>query len=336
MKKFTFSDWKKSLLSFVVLGLLLFLFSLLSLRFGSTDMSTKEFFGAFGKDPAFQTHAVILWELRLPRLLAGIVAGMGLAVSGVILQTVTDNHMAGPNIVGVNSGAGFMVLFALGVLGVSPFSTPVFAFLGALIATSVIIALSAKMGSTKYTIVLTGLAVNAVFSAGISFLALLDSDLLVSYQSFSLGTLEGSAYNTLIFPAILVVLSFAVGWFFSDKLNLLILGDSLAHSLGLRVKRIKILCMVLASASAAAVVSFAGLLGFVGLIAPHVARLLFGANLKKLLPASALCGAVLVVAADFLGKVIFAPSELPVGIFMAVLGAPFFLFLLLKGRKTNA
>lgn len=312
---------------------MLVLTAFFSLRFGSANLSFEEFLSAFSGN---ETYKVIVFDLRLPRFLAGVLAGASLSVAGSIIQTVTSNDMASPSIVGVNSGAGLFVIFFLSYINASVYFLPVFAFLGALLTSVFITLLSRKMGLSKTSIILTGLAVNAVFSAGISFISLTNENALVAYHSFSVGSLSSVTYKSLIVPSIIIVISLAVSLINSKDATLLSLGDGIAVSLGVKVKKVKIITVILASLLSASAVSFCGLLGFVGLIAPHLARIFVGANLKKLIPASILSGAVLVTLSDFLSKIIFTPSDLPVGIIMALIGAPFFLVLLLKGGNKNA
>jgi iron complex transport system permease protein len=174
----------------------------------------------------------------------------------------------------------------------------------------------------------------ALLNAAISFISYADPDLLASYNYFSIGGLSGVQNQDLLFPALLILASFIIALIFAKQIDLLCLGDALAASLGARVKTIRLLCLLLAGASAAAAVSFAGLLGFIGLIVPHIARRLAGSSLRLQLAESALLGGILLIAADLLGRLIIAPSELPVGIITALLGAPFFLYLLC--RKENS
>jgi iron complex transport system permease protein len=192
------------------------------------------------------------------------------------------------------------------------------------------------MGMTKNTVVLSGIAFSAILSAGISLLSLLDSDVLVSYNAFSVGSLAGAEVKNLILPAILVIISIIFAWIFSSKLNILTLGAPIASSLGVNVRFIRIFSMLIASVLAGAAVSAVGLLGFVGLMSPHIARAIVGPDARRLIPFTALVGADLVIAADLCGRVIFAPGEMPVGVLMALLGAPFFLAILLKGGHRDA
>ncbi len=306
------------------------------MRYGSVYIDFSSFFGALFKKDGFETESIILYTLRLPRTCAGLLAGVGLGVSGVLLQSVTDNKMASPGLIGVNSGAGFAVILALSLPMIPVSLMPLISFGGAFLATLAIIAIAGRMGMTKNTVVLSGIAFSAILSAGISLLSLLDTDVLVGYNAFSVGSLSGIEGRELILPAILTVLALTAAICASSKINLLALGAPVASSLGVNVRGMRIFCMLIASALAGAAVSAVGLLGFVGLMSPHIARALVGPDARKLIPCTALVGADLVLAADLCGRVIFAPGEMPVGVLMALLGAPFFLAILLKGGRHDA
>lgn len=326
----------KKTLIFLSLGAALIALILLSMRFGSVFIDTKSFFSALLRQEGYLAQSTIIYTLRLPRTAAGILAGAGLGLSGVLLQSVTDNKMASPGLIGVNSGAGFAVILSLSLPAFPIKLIPIAAFLGAFLATLTIIAIAGRMGMTKNTVVLSGIAFSAILSAGISLLSLLDSDVLVNYNAFSVGSLAGAEAKGLVLPAILIILSLTAASFAARKINLLALGAPIATSLGVKVQVLRVLCMLLASASAGAAVSAVGLLGFVGLMSPHIARALVGADARRLIPCTALVGADLVLAADLCGRVIFAPGEMPVGVLMALLGAPFFLGILLKGGHRDA
>lgn len=306
--------------------------SYLSLRYGSSAMNFAVFWRGLTRTPGYEKYTIILYTLRLPRLFAAVLAGAGLSVSGVLLQSVTGNDLASPNIIGVNSGAGFCVILFLYFFPNAVYATPVAAFAGAFLTTLLIAAAANQIGATKSNIILAGIAVTSVLNAGISFISLLDADVLTSYNYFSIGGIAGVQIEKLVLPAVLIAVSLAVSLAASREIQLLCLGDSLAVSLGVRVKILRMICLVCASLAAAAVVSFAGLLGFVGLVVPHIARKLFGFNTRWQLLAAALLGGILVTLGDLLGRVLFAPSELPVGIMMALIGAPFF-FALLMGKR---
>ncbi len=318
--------------AFILGGVLLFVMYL-ALRLGSSAMDSASFFRGLFRMEGAETQSTILYALRLPRLLAGLLAGIGLSVSGVLLQSVTNNALASPNIIGVNAGAGFCVMLCLTFYPAHVFALPPAAFLGAFTTTLLIIGLSEKAGSSKNTIILAGIACTALFQAGISFLSVLDPDALVSYTAFSIGGFSGVTMKKLYLPAIFILLSLSLSLFFSGKINVLCLGDSIAASLGVRVRLLRILCLVLASASAAAVVSYAGLLGFVGLIVPHIVRRLTGGSIGRQLVFAPLLGGILVLSADIVSRILFAPTEIPVGILTALTGAPFFLVLLLRRKE---
>lgn len=308
--------------------------ALLGLRCGSADLTLQQVVDGL-LNPGTQTpQSQILWVVRLPHVAACLLAGMGLAVSGVLLQTATDNPLAGPNIIGVNAGAGFAMVLAMCFAPMAYRWLPLMAFAGAFACTLLIVLIVRRAGGSRVTIVLAGVAVSTLLSAATSLLRLRYPDLAVSYTYFSVGGVSGVTFSQLLLPALLILVVFAAAMLLAGKLNLLCLGDHLVHSLGVRAKLLRTLALVFASASAAAAVSFAGLLGFVGLMIPHIARGLTGtSDVRRLLPAAALLGGTLVVLSDLLGRALFAPSEIPAGIITALLGAPFFFVLLLQRRN---
>ena len=298
----------------------------LGCAFGSADITVLN----------ADTASIIILNLRLPRVLAALLAGIGLSVSGVLLQSVTGNPLAAPNIIGVNSGAGFFCIVMLTFLPQASAFLPLGAFVGAFLTTLLIVGAANRINYSRGTVILAGIAVTAILNAGISLLSLLDTDVLSAYNAFSVGGLAGVRMGQLFVPAIIIILCLAVSLILSRRIHTLCLGDSLAASLGVRVKRLRILCLICASASAAAVVSFAGLLGFVGLVVPHIARRISGERTSVLLITSSFTGAMLVILADLFGRVLLAPTEIPVGIIMALIGAPFFFAMLFKRRGENA
>ena len=318
----------------LTLSLLLLAFllaTLLSILFGGASLTPAEVAkGLFGMQDS--TLTAIVRGVRLPRVLAGILAGIGLSVSGLLLQSVTDNALASPNVIGVNAGAGLSVILILACFPSLLPIVPIAAFLGAFLATLLILALAGRLGGSGVTVILSGIALTAVLNAAISFITLLDTDVVSAYNYFSIGGLSGVYLDRLPLPAILILLSFAGAMLLSRDLEVLRLGDEAAQALGVRVRPLRMLALICASASAAAAVSFAGLLGFVGLIVPHTARALVGANIRRALPATALLGGTLVLLSDLAGKTLLSPTEIPVGILMALIGAPFFLFLLIRRR----
>lgn len=325
----------KSVYGKLSLLLILIFTIMISLRFGSAHMSWADFLWALLRKEGSETLSTILYSVRLPRILGAVLSGIGLSVSGVLLQSVTLNPLASPNIIGVNAGAGLAVILTMLFFPESLYIRPIIAFIGAFVTTALIVAIASRVGTSKSVVILSGIAVTTLLNAGISFISYFDSDLLSSYNSFSVGGVSGVSISELKMPLIIIAVSLLTALVISPKADVLCLGDSLALSLGVNVKVIRTLCLVIASASAAAVVSYAGLLGFVGLVVPHISRKLAGSSLKDLLIVSSLIGGILVTMADLFGRVLFAPSEIPVGIVMAFVGAPFLFYLLLR-RKNNA
>ncbi len=324
---------QKTSAAVLLLALILVGTVLLAVRLGSVEMSSAAFLGGLFRRPGYETFTLILYQLRLPRVLGAILAGAGLSLSGLLLQNVTGNDLAGPNIIGVNAGAGFAVILLLFTGSVGVYWTPVAAFFGAFLTTLLILYTAVKVNGSKTTVILAGIAVTAVLNAGISFLSMLDSDVLVTYNHFSIGGLTAVRMEQLIVPGVIIGASLSAAMLFGKRINVLCLGDALAASLGVNVGRMRLFALVLASASAAAVVSFAGLLGFVGLVVPHICRRVWGGEFGRLLPLTVLFGAILVLSADLAGRLLFAPSEIPVGIVMALIGGPFFFSLLLRRKQ---
>ena len=316
---------------FAISGALLLFSVILGIAFGSVRLSfTEVISGLFGSGES--TQKIIVSSLRLPRVLGAALAGASLAVAGLVLQCVTGNSLCAPNIVGINSGAGFAVMLVLCFAPSLYAFLPLGAFLGALAATLTISAIARLASRRSVTLVLAGVAVSSILNAAISFLSLRFPDMLPSYTAFSVGGFSGTELDSLVFPFIIILCCFAACQLLSQKLNLLSLGDDVAASLGVNVGLLRTLTLILASAICGAAVSFAGLLGFVGLIVPHAVRRLVGNDMRINLSLSAILGAMLVILSDLCGRTLFSPSELPAGIITALIGAPFFLYLLCRRR----
>lgn len=289
-------------------------------------------------DGASARDAVIVFDIRMPRTLIGFLVGGALATAGALLQGLFRNPLADPALVGVSSGAGIaaaavIVLGHLVVTGPLPFAMlPVASFVGALAATSLLYAIATRRGRTSIaTMLLAGIAIAALASAGIGYLAFLSDDRQLRDLSFwTLGSVGGSTWGKLSVVGPLIGAVLCAAPFLSRALNALVLGEAEAFHLGIAVERSKRLVILLTAVSVGAAVAVAGLISFVGLVVPHVIRLAIGPDHKLLLPASALGGAILLVAADMVARVIVAPAELPIGIVTAFIGAPYFLWLLLR------
>lgn len=272
----------------------------------------------------------ILLNIRLPRAIVAALVGMNLAVSGAVLQAVMKNPLADPHIIGISSGAGLAGIFVIVLFPALEYLIVPTAFCGAMLAAACIYILAWKNGIRPLRIVLAGVAVSSFLGAGISAILVLYSDRVHGALMWMVGGLAARSW-----PHVEIILPYAVIGFIlavcgARYLNILQLGDDGAKGLGVNVELVRLVFTAIGALLAASAVSVAGLLGFVGLIVPHTVRLLTGSDYRFLIPSSALLGIAVVTYSDTLARVAFAPLELPVGIFMAALGAPFFLFLLRK------
>lgn len=309
-----------------IFAVLACLAAVVSIMKGSVEIPLPEILAALSGERG--THAQILMNIRLPRTIVALLVGVNLSLSGAVLQAVMKNPLADPHIIGISSGAGLtgiLVLLLLPEYGA--LVTPA-AFVGAMGAAVLIYLLAWKNGIRPVRIILAGVAVSAFLGAGISALMVLYSDRVHSALMWMVGGLSARSW-----PHVFMLWPYALAGAFlaflgARQLNILQLGDEVAKGLGLHVERTRILMTAVAALLAASAVSVVGLLGFVGLIVPHAARLLLGNDYRYLLPGAALLGAAVLTASDTVARLAFAPVELPVGILMAVLGAPFFLFLL--------
>lgn len=324
----------KKINKYITLITILVLVFIISLFVGSSKISIIDSIkGLF--DSSNNTISIIMRNIRLPRVIGAVVAGAGLAASGVLLQNITNNELASPNIIGVNSGAGLITIILLSIFPSLINYISIGSFIGAFLTTILILSISYRIGNNKVSIILSGIAITTLLNAGINLISLIDNEVLDSYKYFSIGSLNGINIKQLIIPIIFIIISLVISIITSSKSETLILGDSLAKSLGTRVTLYRIITILCASMLASAVVSFAGLLGFVGLVVPHIARKINGCSLKDSIITSSIVGAILVLVCDTLGRIIFYPTEIPVGIIMAFVGCPFFIYLLLR-RKTYA
>ena len=304
----------------IAIGLLL-LSAVLSLSLGAAAMTP-----------------VIFRFVRLPRTLGCLLAGAALAVSGAIIQTVLSNKLASPSIIGVNAGAGLAVTVccACGVL--SGWAIAGSAFFGALTAVLLIVFTAEKAGASRTTVILGGVAVNAFLNALSEALATLIPEAAMLAGDFRVGGFSSVSHIRLVPAGILILSALIAACSLHNELDVLALGEDTAQSLGMNVRATRTLLLMLSALLAGAAVSFAGLLGFVGLLVPHAIRKAAGSESRVLLPLCALGGAGFVTLCDTAARVLFAPYELPVGILLSVLGGPFFLGLLMKrkGGRTYA
>lgn len=300
----------------------------ISLAKGTVYISVGDIVRILHSGMGIDVGSQVIWNIRLPRTLVGALVGINLAVAGAILQGVMKNPLADPHIIGVSSGAGLAGIVILILFpGKEYLITPV-AFIGAMGTALLIYVLAWRGGIQPVRIILAGVAVSTFLGAGISGLMVFYSDRVHGALMWMIGGLSARSWPHLNIILPYTVVGTLCAYLGAKRLNILMLGDDVARSLGIYVERTRLVLTAVAALLAASAVSVVGLLGFVGLIVPHAARLLVGSDYRFLLPASALLGAAVVTLSDTLARTIFSPIELPVGIIMAFLGAPFFLYLL--------
>lgn len=336
---------------FIALGLLLVLALWLSLALGPVSLPLGDTLRAalrllgvpLAADASVQQAELILAQIRMPRTLLGLAVGMVLALCGVAMQGLFRNPLADPGLVGVSSGAALGA--AVAIVGgaafgglpeaFAPYLLSACAFVGGLLVTALVYRLGRRDGQTHVaTMLLAGIALTALAGAVIGLFTYLADDATLRTLTFwNLGSLNGASYARL-WPLLLATLAVAL-WLprRARALNALLLGESEARHLGFDVERLKRELVFCTALGVGAAVAAAGLIGFIGLVVPHLMRLLVGPDHRLLLPASALAGASLLLLADLVARLALAPAELPIGIVTALIGAPFFLYLLVRGRS---
>ncbi|MBB5923619.1 iron complex transport system permease protein [Actinoalloteichus hoggarensis] len=281
-----------------------------------------------------------VWQFRLPRTLLAGIAGAGLALAGALMQVTVRNPLAEPYILGVSSGAsvGAVLVIVFGSAALGGLSLNVAAFVGASAACLCVAALARKDGTISPTrMILAGVALGTLFSAITSYLTISTSaQNVVSVLFFLLGSVSAATMSSLLGPAIALVVGAVVALTLARSLNALMTGDESAMSLGVDATRLRGLLLVTASLVTGTVVAVAGGIGFVGLVIPHIARILVGADHRRMLPITMLGGAVFLMGADLLARTVATPTEIPLGILTAFVGAPFFLWLMRRGGAERA
>lgn len=311
---------------------LLALSGVASLAFGAVSIPPGEVIAALLGRGSGTTASIVLYA-RLPRLCGCLLAGAALACAGVIIQGVLNNPLAAPNVIGVNSGAGLATALCCALAPGAVRWTPLAAFLGALVGVLLVLFIAERAGAARITLVLAGVAMSSMFGAGIDAVVTFVPDALSGYTDFRVGGVKNLSMARLA-PAFWVILiALLIALSLSNELDLLLLGRETAQSLGLPAKWLRLALLMVAAALAGAAVSFAGLLGFVGLLVPHIMRRLLGEDSFPLLLSSALGGGLLLMVCDLASRLIFAPFELPLGVVLSLAGGPFFIWLLLKQRR---
>jgi len=329
------------------IGLLTLVLAVVAMGLGSADLSPGRVLRALVGLADERTEQIIL-HIRLPRVIAALVAGMGLSAAGCVMQNLLVNPLASDYTLGVSQGAAFGAAVGIVALGAgtiqsssmdavlisSPYMVTLFAFLGAFSATMVVLALAKYRGVTPETMILAGVALGALFSAGMVITQYFASDVQVASIVFwTFGDLGRASWQELAIISAVTVPAFV--FFMLNRWNYAVLatGDDTAKALGVRVERTRMVGMLVASLVASVCVAFLGIIAFVGLVGPHLMRRLIGDDYRFLIPASPVMGALLLLASDTVGRTIIAPVVLPVGAITSFMGAPLFLYLLIRGYR---
>lgn len=283
------------------------------------------------------TADYVIWERRLPRVFTGILAGIGLAVAGVVMQSILRNPLADPYTTGISSGASFGASLAMGLglsVATAGYAVVLNAFIFALIPMAMIIAVSKMRSASTTTIVMAGIAVMYIFNAMTTVIRLwVNPETQASLYAWTVGSIDGSSWDRVAIMFVFVLIGTIALQLMAKRLNVLSAGDESARSIGVDPDKMRILSLLVVSLLSAGIVSFTGLIGFIGLVCPHIVRLFIGSDTRYLIPASAVFGAALLIFADIVGRVIISPATLQVGVITAFIGGPLFLYLIVKQKK---
>lgn len=332
-------EYKKNIYIYLSTLFFLILLVFLALFIGSSSINPKDIIAyIFNSSSVSSSTAIIIGEIRLPRIILAFIVGSGLAVAGSVFQAIIRNPMVDPYVIGISAGAGTGVMLALflglefTILNLS--SVPAFAFLGAILTVFIVYQL-AKVGNKLpvLTFLLAGVAMSFILNSLMSFLMVLRTENLQQLVYWLMGSLAGSGWNDIqmILPYFLTALAIIV--FYLKDLNILLLGEESASHLGLNVERTKIVLLSAASLITASVVSVSGSIGFIGLVIPHIVRMIIGPDHRKFIPLAAIFGGAFLLIADTAARTLMAPMELPVGIITSLAGGPYFIYLLRNKSK---
>ena len=335
-------------IALIVSVIALILLMLIAIMLGAANVGLKEVVDTlFSKTPVLNQWftgesvskgaALILWKLRIPRVMLAAIVGAGLSVVGAVFQGLFKNPMADPFVLGVSSGGALGATIAI-VLGsqfiLSSFFVPVFAFVGALITMAIIFFIT-HLSRTQdmSTLLLAGVAMNFFSAACVSIIMFMNHDEINKIVLWNMGSLAGASWQQVLLCLPFVLVGIIVFLIFRRELNAFLLGNEHAQSFGIPVRFVRKILIVVSALIIGIIVSISGIIGFVGLIIPHITRLIVGSNYKVLLPFSIVYGAGFLVFCDTVARLMVLPSEMPVGSITALFGAPFFIFLLVKNRR---
>ncbi|CDG36233.1 putative ABC transporter permease protein MJ0087 [Acetivibrio thermocellus BC1] len=331
---------RKVFIIFLTIALLI-LFSVYAINAGSANVTVKNIITAL-MGSADDRINIIVWNIRLPRILAAVVAGLGLSMAGCVMQSILKNPLASPFTLGISQGATFGAALAIVVFGAgastsdsviinNPYIVVVFAFLGSMASTVVVLMLAKNFRATPETLVLSGVALSSLFSAVTMILQYFADDVRVASIVFwTFGDIGRASWSDLALMGIVVVTCAVYFMINRWNYNAMESGEESAKGLGVEVEKVRLLGMLACSFVAAVITSFVGIIGFIGLIGPHIMRRLIGSDYRFLIPASGLLGALVLLLSDTFARTIISPVILPVGAVTSFLGAPLFLYLLAR------
>ncbi|WP_310605591.1 FecCD family ABC transporter permease [Anaerosporobacter sp.] len=322
---------KKRGSAFLIMVILLLVVVAVSISVGSVSVPIRQIIDSVINGTG--GSGGIVRDIRIPRVVMGLLVGANLAVAGVLLQGVMGNPLADPGITGISSGASVVVMLVMLYFPKASASIPLYGFVGSMLACSIIYLLAWKDGIAAIRIILAGVAVNAVLGGVTSMISILNSENLTGVLSWLNGNLGKKGWSDVRMLLIYTMVGLVCVIPLSKSCNLLALGDKNAKSLGYNPNVLRILISLVAVFLAGISTAYVGVIGFIGLVVPHISRMIMGTDHKVLLPFSALLGSTLLVLADTLGRTITAPYEIPVGIVMTIIGGPFFLYLLRKDQR---
>lgn len=325
----------------------LLLVTFFGLSFGSVHVELSEVWGIVsgkltgGDLSAFpDARQQIIWNIRVPRVLQGIIVGAGLSVAGILMQALTKNSLADPYVLGISHGAsaGAVLNIMYGVFSfLGGFANALAASLGAILAISMTVGIATVKKKTSATyLVLAGMAVNALFSALTSFMIYYTrtgSDKVRSAMYWMMGSLSGASWDRVLYTFIVFAVCILVIATMTGGLDVLMLGEEVASTIGLDVPIFRRRVIIMTTILAGAIVSVSGTIGFIGLVIPHISRMIVGSNHSRLIPAAVLLGGIVITAFDLIARVLVAPEELPIGVVSALFGAPFFMYLIKRRGK---
>lgn len=318
---------------YIVSLLILIATVLFSIAVGSIQIPVDVIIHSFiNPDSISEAHLTIIQNLRLPRIVLALFVGAALSLSGALMQSVMQNPLADPGIIGVSSGASLFIMLVLLVFPMYASTLPLIAFCGGILATVIIYILSWKHGISSIRLLLAGIAVNAMLGGGSSLISVLNSEKIQSVIMWLNGTLAGRNWGDIMIYVPYLAIGSLLSFFCIRPANLLALGDDKAANLGEHVSRSRIVLSLLGAFLASVSTAAVGVISFIGLVVPHIARMVVGSDYKHVFAFSFINGASFLLLTDTMARTIVSPTELPVGTIMSVIGGPFFLYLLRRGR----